>query len=284
MKTKIFRLKPFRRNNKAVSPAISTVIITSAVIVLVLVAMIYSNNFLNASISENEFAVNKQFMLTTALQIDDIAWITGRAQTIRYSSKYGVLNFQDDLLTYTFAIKTAGSGIFTDVFTQKTGAIMFSTITNEPLLGNDHFENISSPLSRAICQTGPSAPVANVYAIERGTTSGQNLASIATVPTIRMMNSIVGSQSHVKFYLPLLEKGSIGNSGQSVTLIGQPSTKYVYSNVDEVQFRVTFPAESKGYDPAFFNFETDSVTISLNATSVVDFYLGEVTVSLGLYE
>jgi len=87
MKGKIFRQQNFRRNRKALSPAISTVIITSAVVVMVLVAMMYSNTYLNDNLSRNEFAVNKQFMLTTSLQLDDIAWIIGRAQTVRYSAK-----------------------------------------------------------------------------------------------------------------------------------------------------------------------------------------------------
>ena len=288
MKSNIFNKKSLRRNNRAVSPAISTVIITSAVIVLILVAMMYSNNFLNASIAENEFAVNKQFMLTTALQIDDIAWIIGRAQTIRYSSKYGVVNFQDNVLSYTVNVTTTG-GVFS--FTQTTGAIMFDMITTDALLGNNHFENISSS-SRSINQTGPSAPIANVYAVERGTATGENHARIVIVPTIRMMNSTIGSQSYVKFYLPLLQKGTIQDSSQSVTLIGQPITKYVYANVTEVQFTVTYPASAKGYDSAFFNFEQTqfeqtTVTIPLDTDSiwgsVVDFYLGEVTVSLGLF-
>jgi hypothetical protein len=283
MKYKIFPRKSLRRNSRAVSPAISTVIITSAVIVLILVAMMYSNNFLNASIAENEFEANKQFMKTTALQIDDIAWIVGRAQTIHYSSKYGSVNFQSDVLNYTFEVRTKSGQDFMEEFT--TGAIMFSMITNSPLLDNTHFQNVSA--SRAINQTGSSAPVANVFATEKGTTSGDNLARIVVVPTIRMLNSPIGNQSYVKFFLPLLQKGTIGASGQSVTLIGQPGQKYVYDDVDYVKLTATYPAETRGYDSAFFNFEQSSVTIPLGDFfpdgCVVDFYLGEVTVSLGLY-
>jgi hypothetical protein len=280
MKLKIFRPKPFRSNKRALSPAISTVIMTSAIIVLILSAMMYSQNYLNASIAENEFAVNKQFMLTTALQVDDIAWIIGRAQTIRYSSRYGVVNFQENVLSYKFEVET--NGIWHDVFTNETGAIMFDTITTDSLLGNYHFENISST-SRSFNQTGSSAPVANVYAIEKGTASGQNEARIVIVPTVRMMKSTIGSQNYVKFYLPLLQKGTIAQSIQSVTLIGQPMSKYVFDNVDAVRFTVTFPATSRGYNSDFFKFERDSVTIPLDSDSVVDFYLGEVSVSLGLY-
>lgn len=280
MKGKIFRQQNFRRNRKALSPAISTVIITSAVVVMVLVAMMYSNTYLNDNLSRNEFAVNKQFMLTTSLQLDDIAWIIGRAQTVRYSAKYGVVDFQNNALNYSFEVKT--NGVWTKVFDLSTGIVTFDMITGDSLLGNAHFQNISST-SRSINQTGPSAPIANVYALERGTTSGQNLASIVVTPTVRMMTSTVGSQNYVKFYLPLLQTGSISTSFQSVTLIGDPGTKYVYDDASAVRLNATFPAAAKGFNSAFFNFESNSVTIPLNSGSVVDFYLGEVTVSLGLY-
>jgi hypothetical protein len=280
MKGKIFRQQSLRRNRRGLSPAISTVIITSAVVVMVLVAMMYSNSYLNSNLSRNEFAVNKQFMLTTSLQLDDIAWIIGRAQTVRYSAKYGVVDFQNNALNYSFEIKT--NGVWTKVFDLGTGVVTFDMYSDNPLLGNSHFQNISST-SRSINQTGPSAPIANVYAIERGTATGQNLAHIVVVPTVRMMTSTVGTQNYVKFYLPLLQSGSISSSFQSVTLIGDPGTKYVYSGVSEVRLNSTFPASAKGFDSGFYNFESNSVTISLSSGAVVDFYLGKVTVSLGLY-
>jgi hypothetical protein len=247
---------------------------------MVLVAMMYSNSYLNDNLAKNEFAVNKQFMLTTSLQLDDIAWIIGRAQTIRYSSKYGVVDFQNNALNYSFEIKT--NGVWTKVFDQSTGVVTYDIITGNSLLGNDHFQNVSST-SRAINQTGPSAPIANVYAIEGGTASGQNLAHIVIVPTVRMMTSMIGTQNYVKFYLPLLQTGSITSSYQSVTLVGDPGTKYVYAGVSAVRLNATFPAAAQGFTSAFYHFESNSVTIPLNSDSVVDFYLGKVTVSLGLY-
>ena len=48
---------------------------TAAVVVMILVAMTYANTFLDTRMAENEFSTNKQFMLTTGLQIDDIAGI-----------------------------------------------------------------------------------------------------------------------------------------------------------------------------------------------------------------
>ena len=55
-------LRRLRRDEKAASPAISTVILTSAVVVLLLVTVTFGNSFLNARMAENEFSAMKQFM------------------------------------------------------------------------------------------------------------------------------------------------------------------------------------------------------------------------------
>ena len=65
--------RSLQKDKRAVSPALSTVILTAAVVVMILVAMGFANNFLDARMAENEFSTNKQFMYTTGLQIDDIA-------------------------------------------------------------------------------------------------------------------------------------------------------------------------------------------------------------------
>jgi len=87
--TRKIKINSIRRNKRGASAAISSVILTAGTIVLVLVAMGFANTFLDARLAENEFATNKQFLLTTALQIDDIAWTVGRTQTVRFTSKFG---------------------------------------------------------------------------------------------------------------------------------------------------------------------------------------------------
>ena len=87
-------LRRLRRDEKAVSPAISSVLLTSAVVVLLLVTIAFGNNFLNARMAENEFSAMKQSMQTVGLQIDDVAWIVGRTQTIRYASRFGHVDFE----------------------------------------------------------------------------------------------------------------------------------------------------------------------------------------------
>jgi hypothetical protein len=55
-----------RRDKRAVSPAISTVVLTAAGIVMILIAMSYANNILALKMAQNEFSTNKQFIQTTA--------------------------------------------------------------------------------------------------------------------------------------------------------------------------------------------------------------------------
>ena len=102
--------KSLRKDKRAASPAISTVIIMAAAITMILVAMTYANNILSLKMAENEYNTNKQFMQTTGQQIDDIAWTVGRTQTVSYSSKYGNIEFQEVALDYTFQVHTSTEG------------------------------------------------------------------------------------------------------------------------------------------------------------------------------
>jgi len=107
-----------RRDERAVTPAISTVILTSAVVVMILLAMSFANNMLGSRLAENEYSTNKQFMLTTGLQVDDVAWTIGRTQTVRFSSEYGNLQFQKSTIRYTIQVDN-GSGVLKTLFSAR---------------------------------------------------------------------------------------------------------------------------------------------------------------------
>ncbi|MEM1563177.1 MAG: hypothetical protein QW161_00695, partial [Candidatus Bathyarchaeia archaeon] len=94
-------------NGNAVSPAISSVILTGAVVVLVLVAMTFAINLRDSKIAENEFASVRQFMRTAAVQIDDIAWVPWRTQTFRYSRSYGSMSYMPNMLNFTIYFRNA---------------------------------------------------------------------------------------------------------------------------------------------------------------------------------
>ena len=96
-----------RKDKRAASPAISTVILMAAAVVMILVAMSYANNILSAKVAQNEYSANKQFLQTTGQQIDDIAWTVGRTQTVSFSSRYGYVKFQEVALDYNFSVHTS---------------------------------------------------------------------------------------------------------------------------------------------------------------------------------
>ncbi|MGD6808086.1 MAG: archaellin/type IV pilin N-terminal domain-containing protein [Candidatus Bathyarchaeia archaeon] len=281
------------RNKKAVSPAISTIILTAVTVVLILVAMNYATNFMTKRMAENEFSANKQFMLTTGLQIDDMAWTIGRTQTSRYTTSYGNIQFQSNALEYTLEVKD-DSG-WQNVSSVKTGMIMFSIPVNMYSLNNGYFERLSSSNS-SFLQEGASASCASVYCIEKLPMSDGSFVRIVAVPTLRMLQSNIGSTNYYKFYLPVLNNGQNLYLSQSVTMTGNNITKVVNDGISAVRLNVTFPNSGLGFNSDFFNFDSDdqindgllSKTIQLDkldsksdSTSVVEFYMGNVVVAVG---
>ncbi len=264
---------------RAVAPAVSTVILTAAVVVMILVAVTFANSFLDSRMAENEFSTNKQFMLTTGLQIDDIAWTIGRTQTVRYSSKYGNMKFESATLNYT--VKVDGVVLFSNV----TGMILFNIPVSTYTIGNNYFERISPAVNGSFLQSGPSAPVSHVFCVEKLPMSEGNYTRIVVVPTMRMLNSTIigqqGATNYFKFYLPTLEPGAHRYLSQSITLTGSSITKIVKDGVSQVEITVDFLDADLGFDADFFKFDHLSETVSLPANSVVEFYVGKVIVTLG---
>jgi hypothetical protein len=262
---------------------------------MILVAMSFANNFLNARMAENEFSTNKQFMLTTGLQIDDIAWTIGRTQTVRYSSKFGNIQFQSIALSYSLEVFTGG--VWVPVFTKVTGMIMFNIPVSTYSISNNYFERISPTSNGSFLQQGPSAPVAHVFCVEKLPMVSGNYTRIVVVPSIRMLNSTIsgaqqGATNYFKFYLPTLEPGPNPYLSQSITMTGSNITKIVRSDVNQIRINVTFPnglpLSTQGFDSDFFKFDHTitslnmaSETVILPNSSVVEFYLGKVIVSLG---
>jgi hypothetical protein len=281
----LFTLK---RNERAVSPAISTVILTSAIVTLLLVAILFANNVLSARIAENEFSAMKQFMQTVGLQIDDVAWIPGRAQTVRYASKFGHVEFKPSILNYTVYVNKGAEYVYLANFS--VGALMFNMPVNLYTIGNDYHEHIFPSLSRSFIQNGTSAPVARVFVVEKVPMDDGSFIRVVAVPTIRMLNSTISagqgsSTNYTKFYLPVLSTPSGGHPhhSQSVTLMGKSVRVTTESNVNSVKIVVSFPRANEDFDAAFFNFDNTEKVIDLPSKSVVEFYTGEVIVTIGLH-
>jgi hypothetical protein len=285
------------KNKRGVSVVISTVIITTTILVMVLITVATANDILNSSLAENEFVASKQFMLTTGLQIDNVAWTVGRTQTITYYSKFGHVRFQTLALNYSVQMHSNVTDEWELVFSNiTTGMVLFNMPLTAYNLANDYFERLlpsqnSASQNCSFLQEGPTATVSHVFVHERLPTNNESYLRIAAVPSIRVLtSSITGpnpstSTSYYKFFLPTLERSSENPLlTQSITMVGGEVTKVIRSRIDQVNITVSCPS---GFDLPFFKFDglvkSDGVveTKLLPADSVVEFYIGKVIVSQG---
>jgi FlaG/FlaF family flagellin (archaellin) len=266
--------KSLRKDKRAVSPAISTVILMAAGIVMILVAMSYAENILSSKMAENEFSTNQQFMRTTGQQIDDIAWIMGRTQTVSYSSKYGQVSFQPQALTYTFEVHTSSG--WQPPVSYTTGIILFNMPVSAYSKGNNYLDPTASS---SFLQTGSPAPISKVFSIEKIPMDDGSYVRTVVVPTVR----VLGSQNYFKFYLPTLENGTNLYRSQSITMCGNGITKLPEPelDVDQVKITATFTKAAQGFDSSFFNFNQITETKVLPQHSNVELYVGNVVVTIG---
>lgn len=274
-------LSRLRRDEKAASPAISTVILTSAVVVLLLVTVTFGNSFLNARMAENEFSATKQFMQTVGLQIDDVAWTIGRAQTIRYASRFGQVNFESGVMNYTVYVN--------DIFlaNYSTGILLFNMPISQYSVSNNYSERIFPSSDSSFLQVGTSAPVSHVYVIEKLPMNDGNFIRVVVAPSIRMLNSTISTgeeaKNYFRFFLPVLSSGSHPRYSQSVTLAGSRVSVETEDSVNKVKIHVSFLKDGLGFGEDFFNFESVDEEVNVPDGSIIEFYTGEVIVSLGLY-
>ncbi len=253
---------------------------------MLLVTMVFANTFLDTRLAENEFNANKQFLLTTGLQIDDVAWTIGRTQTIRYSSKFGTMTFQNATLNYTCEVKIGSN--WKTLFSHETGMIMFNMPVEAFSIGNNYFDRISPTSNGSFLQQGSTAPVNHVFGVTNLPMAEGNYTRLVLAPTIRMLNSTIagpqqGATRYYRFYLPILEPGTHLYRSQSITMTGSAITKIAESGVSQVKITVTYPNgdESLGFGPSFFKFDHSSEIVNLPGNSVVEFYIGSVIVTLG---
>jgi hypothetical protein len=269
--------RKLRENKKAVSPAVSMSILTSAIVVMLLITITFANNYLSARVAENEFKTMQQFMQTVGLQIDDVAWIIGRTQTLHYASTYGSVTLQSAALTYNFY----SDGSLVASF--NVSVILFNIPVSHYSIANGYFEMIF-PSSPSFLQQNASAPVARVFTREKLPMPSGSYVRIVVAPIIRQLNSIVNNITYVRLYLPVLEDGGSPQLSQSVTLTGRNVNHTSISNFNNLTVSVGFPyGIGMGLSSDFFNFQRTSEHVNATAGSVADVYAGDVKVSLGAY-
>jgi len=272
------RVNKKRRNDKAVSPAISTVIITGTMVALISVALVFASNFLLVRMAESEFESSKQFMQTLGLQIDDVAWVTGRTETVRYSSKYGDVAFKN-ALNYTIYINTT-TQINRKFYTNTTGIICFNMPIEHYSVGNSYFETIYPSSNTGFLLSGASASLARIFALQKLAMSDGDFVRVVVSPTIRMLSLSIGSTKYVRLYLPILSEGEAPRHSQSITLAGESVSK-LGETVTGIKIKTSFPLA--GFDNSFFKFPQTEQQIPLTGATVLELYVGGVDVAFGVH-
>jgi hypothetical protein len=277
--------KKFDKDNHAVSPAISTVIMTAAIVVLVLVATSYANSILNYQLGLDEFSSNQQFMRSTGQQIDDVAWTIGRTETVEFTAKYAQVTVVPNAISYTF--ETYNGSSWQTIYNSTTGIILFNMPVASYSLGNDYFKRLVPANSGSFIQWNSSAVTSQVFTTQKVPMKDGSYARIVTVPTVRVMNStLITGGNYYKFYLPSLVSGSNAYLSQSLTFTGNGINKVSPSSTFSlIRINATATAASSippGFDAAFFNFDHTTETLTIPSGSLVEFYFGTVNVSIGM--
>lgn len=273
------------------SPTISTVILIGAIVTLLGITLVFANSFLQSMIAEGDFNSAKQFMKTLGLQIDDVAWTTGRKETIRYSSRYGEVTIEPATLNYTVYVKTNGSGTYEFFASYEVGVLLFNVPTSRYSVANGYWEPIFPSQNDTLTLKGTSAPVVRVFAVEKMPMYDGSYIRVVVAPAIRALFSSINTSSssiyYVKLYLPVLTLGEAPRLSQSITLTGKTIEANTINNVTSIKVTVSFPKGSppENFDEFFFNFPSLSEVINIPSgysDAVLEFYASEVTVEFGI--
>ena len=86
--------------------------------------------------------------------------------------------------------------------------ILFNMPVRDYSLGNNYFSRIIPASSGSFLQWNASAPVCQVFAMQKAPMQDGSYARIVAVPTVRVLNSaLVTGMSYYTFYLPCLVSG-----------------------------------------------------------------------------
>lgn len=280
-----------RLGKRGISPVISTVIMTGAMVALLSVALVFANNFLLSKIAESDFDSAKLLMKTIGLQIDDVAWTVARTETIQYASKFGEVTLLSSALNYTVYVKTEGDSDYQFLVSYPVGVLLFNIPTSRYSLGNDYYELLFPSQNNDLTLAGTSAPVIREFAVEKLPMVGGSYIRIVVAPCIRSLFSMINmsgsSTYYVKLYLPCITQGNSPRSTQSVTVTGNSINATTVSHVTSINVTVSFPSPTAdmGFDASFFKFPSLYQVINVPdgyEDSILQFFVGGVTVEFGI--
>lgn len=264
-----------RRNGKGVSPAISTVIITAATIVLVLVASQYAYRIMEQNKGAAEFASAKKAML----KLNDSIWyVSDKPQASRstqFEANYGVIALVPNALNLTVTVGVAGN--FKSYPTITSGLIKYCISTDYVNYGNGYKEyilgNETVIVSRATDdlgqivieqQSGRVSVVLSYRVYVAKTYETVSYGQNVTYVDIRMIKIVIPKASSYAGTLDVIAK-CMGCSAQDSYVFAVPSdglTATVNAKVNEGSwYSWVSPPLRKGI--VVFNFIVSVVNISV---------------------
>jgi len=288
------KLRKKRSGKLAISPAISSVIMTGAMIAILSVALGFANDLLWTRVAESDYASSKQLMKSVGLQIDDVAWTAGRTETITYATQYGDVELETGVITYNVSV--VADSVKHD-FINTTGALMFNMPTYQYSISDDYWTQLypDDAQDTSLTLTGTSAPIARVFEVEQVPMPDGDYIRVVAAPSVRVLYSSINSSTntrYVRMYLPVLTTGESPRLYQSLTLSGESVKANTLNHVESIRVTVGFPAAASGFDSDFFNFPAVSQVINVPTivsphiegyhNVVLELYLSAVSVGFGV--
>jgi hypothetical protein len=157
---------PLLRQNKAVSTAISAIVITAVTVALVMVVAFYAYQVLEQRRGAAEFDVASKSILTFDDALQDVAWKLNASRMVRFKIDYGALKLIPNANTLNVSAKIGTSGENHTLGSVSTGLIKYSIGTRYVtfgenytgyVLGNDSLVVAGSTesLGKALIEQGP---------------------------------------------------------------------------------------------------------------------------------
>jgi hypothetical protein len=128
---------PLLRQNKAVSTAISAVIITAVTVGLVMVVAFYAYQVLEQRRGAAEFDVAKKAILTFDDALQDVAWKINASRMVRFKVDYGALELIPNANTLNVSAKIGESGEY-PLASVSTGLMRYSIDTRYVTFGENY--------------------------------------------------------------------------------------------------------------------------------------------------
>ncbi len=132
----------FHRDNRAVSPAISMVIVTAATIVLVLVASNYAYLALNRQQSDSELTAVQKSFIAFDDAVRDVAWNRGATRGARFTATYGFLGLVSNA-SFGVSVAELSTAVYPPIdkpLLGQTGYLKYNLSTNY-LTYSDGYKN-----------------------------------------------------------------------------------------------------------------------------------------------